>query len=46
MRDNLKFYICDDNSGFADRIKKEIDLYIVLSKHIQNRVCFDRLIIA
>ena len=28
MRDNLKFYICDDNSDFADRIKKEIDLYM------------------
>ena len=26
MRDNLKFYVCDDNNGFADRIKKEIDL--------------------
>ena len=28
MRDKLKFYICDDNSDFADRIKKEIDLYM------------------
>lgn len=28
MRDNLKFYICDDNRDFADRIKKEIDLYM------------------
>lgn len=28
MRDNLKFYVCDDNNGFADRIKKEIDLYM------------------
>ncbi len=28
MRDNLKFYICDDNIDFADRIKKEINLYM------------------
>ncbi len=28
MKDNLKFYICDDNSSFANKIKKEIDLYM------------------
>ena len=28
MRDNLKFYICDDNSDFANKIKAEIDLYM------------------
>lgn len=28
MRDNLKFYVCDDNNDFADKIKKEIDLYM------------------
>lgn len=28
MRDALKFYICDDNRDFANRIKNEIDLYM------------------
>lgn len=28
MRDNLNFYICDDNSDFVDTVKNEIDLYM------------------
>ncbi len=38
MRDNLKFYVCDDNLEFANMIKGQIDLYMNEGRNYETTV--------
>ena len=38
MKDNLKFYICDDNIDFANIIKKEITLCVNDKRNCETTV--------
>jgi len=38
MKNNLKFYICDDNNNFADTIKKEIESIIHGTREYETTV--------
>lgn len=38
MKDNVKLYICDDNSDFSDMIKKEVDLYMRDKRNCETTV--------
>ncbi len=41
MKDDLIFYICDDNINFADMIKKELELYINDSRKYETFIFSD-----